>query len=125
MSLREYFENTRGRGVLATADADGRVDAAVYARPHAMDDGTVAFIMADRLSHRNLESNPHAAYLFFESGEGYAGKRLFLTRMREEKDSPLIETLRRRCSSGEDSKGTRYLVFFRVDRVLPLVGSGE
>ena len=28
MDLKEYFENTRGRGVLATADADGRVDAA-------------------------------------------------------------------------------------------------
>ncbi len=82
MSLREYFENTRGRGVLATASADGKVDVAVYARPHAIDDETIAFIMADRLSHRNLESNPHAAYLFLESGEGYNGKRLFLTRLR-------------------------------------------
>ena len=44
MSLRDYFENTQGFGVLATADADGAVDVAVYARPHVIDDHTVAFI---------------------------------------------------------------------------------
>jgi hypothetical protein len=26
----DYFENVKGRGILATADADGRVDAAVF-----------------------------------------------------------------------------------------------
>lgn len=34
MDLNNYFENTKGRGILATADADGKVDAAVFARPH-------------------------------------------------------------------------------------------
>ena len=45
--LREYFENVKGRGVLATSDEKGMVDAAVYRTPHFMEDGTVAFIMAD------------------------------------------------------------------------------
>jgi hypothetical protein len=27
MELKEYFEQTHGRGVLATADSDGKVDA--------------------------------------------------------------------------------------------------
>ena len=66
MSLGEYFEKTKGLGVLATADSKGKVDAAIYSRPHVMDDETVAFIMADRLTHNNLQSNPHAAYLFKE-----------------------------------------------------------
>jgi hypothetical protein len=34
-----------------------------------MDDDTVAFIMAERLSHENLKKNPHAVYLFMEDGE--------------------------------------------------------
>ncbi|HPI23199.1 MAG TPA: pyridoxamine 5'-phosphate oxidase family protein, partial [Spirochaetota bacterium] len=45
MDLKDYFETRQGTGVLATADAQGNVDAALYSRPHVMDDGTVAFIM--------------------------------------------------------------------------------
>jgi hypothetical protein len=76
MDLREYFENVKGHGVLATADAEGKVDAAIYGKPHFMDDGSIAFIMADRLTHANLQSNNHAAYLFKEKGKGYKGIRL-------------------------------------------------
>ena len=86
MDLKSYFENIKGVGVLSTADKEGRVNAAVYSRPHFMEDGTIAFIMNDRLSHHNLTSNPHAAYLFMEEGPGYKGKRLFITKVREEED---------------------------------------
>ena len=34
MDLGTYFDEARGHGVLATADASGKVDAALYARPH-------------------------------------------------------------------------------------------
>ena len=84
MELSEYFEKTNGHGVLATADSSGNVDVAIYARPHFMDDDTIAFIMANRLTHANLQSNPHAAYLFIESGTGYRGKRLFLIKIQEQ-----------------------------------------
>ena len=46
MELYDYFENTKGTGVLATADAEGHVDAASCA-PTPAKDGTVAFIMAN------------------------------------------------------------------------------
>ena len=124
MSLADYFENTKGVGVLATADADGRVDAAIYARPHFMENGTVAMIMRDRLSHHNLESNPHAAYLFHEEGGGYKGKRLFLTKVREEKDTELLNSLRRRRYADKEMEG-KFLVFFNIDRELPLIGDGS
>jgi len=127
MSLREYFEGAKGLGVLATADADGRVNVALYARPHVMDDETVAFIMSDRLSHTYLESNPHAAYLFHEAGEGHDGKRLQLTRLREVTDREAIDALRRRDLPSvclPDDGESRYLVYFRVDSIRPLVGAG-
>jgi len=62
MKLSEYFENATGRGVLATSDADGKVDVAVYSRPHFIDEETIACIMTDKLTHKNLRSNPYAAY---------------------------------------------------------------
>ena len=124
MKLEGYFDSKKGIGVLSTADSEGKVDAAIYARPHFMEDGSLAIIMRDRLSHHNLQSNPHATYLFKEEGSGYSGKRLFLTKVREEENTELLESLRRRKSAygnGED----RFLVFFKLDKELPLVGDGS
>ena len=130
MTLKEYFESTKGTGVLATADAGGKVDVAIYSRPHflANDDGEVAFIMNDRLSHENVGANPHAAYLFIEEVGGYVGKRLYLTKIREETDADKIQSLRRRhLPSDCDQGGTKkqFLVHFRVDGIRPLVGAEE
>ena len=126
MDLEKYFEGAKGQGVLATADGEGRVDVAIYAKPHVMDKETVAFIMADRLTHHNLQSNHHAAYLFVEKGAGYQGIRLFLTKLREEKDSDLLYSIRSRRYPSEKEEGKpRFLVFFKVDKILPLVGPGR
>jgi hypothetical protein len=128
MKLEEYFENNEGTGGLATADSMGNVNAAVYARPHFMADDEIAFIMTDRLTHHNLQSNSKAVYLFKESGDAYKGKRLYCTKVREEKDSELIVKLRRRkyppLEKG-DKGATRYLVYFLIDRVLPLIGDND
>ena len=89
-----------------------------------MEDGTLAMIMRDRLSHHNLQSNPHATFLFKEEGSGYRGKRLYLTKVREEQNTELLQSLRRRKSTdgnGED----RFLVIFKLDKELPLVGEGK
>lgn len=123
MELTEYFKNTEGLGVLATADGDGKVNSAVYARPHVMEDGSLAFIMRDRLTHKNIQSNPHATYLFKEDGPGYKGKRIYLTKIREEENSPLIDSLSRRTyRSDESSKESKFLVYFKLEKERPLIG---
>ncbi|MEW6333559.1 MAG: pyridoxamine 5'-phosphate oxidase family protein [Thermodesulfobacteriota bacterium] len=127
MKLSDYFEDNKGVGVLSTADAEGRVNAAIYGRPHFMDDETVAFIAADRLTHANLQENPHAVYLFKEEG-GYEGRRLYLTKTREEKDSPLIDEIRRKKYPEVEGKyrtDSKFLIYFKVDKVLPLIGDGN
>jgi len=127
MSLSDYFENVQGLGILATADSDGMVDLAIYVRPHVIDETTIAFVMRERLSHQNLKSNPNAAYMFVEQGEGYVGKRLYLTKTREETNTSLIEEFRRRqpeiCAADDDSN--KYLVFLQINEVWPLVGDKE
>ena len=120
MDLKAYFENTEGYGILSTADSAGKVDAAIYSRPHFMDDGSIALIMRDRLTHHNLQSNPHACFMFIEKGPGYKGKRLFLTKTSEEQDSELLQSLRRRQYI-DDTDESKFLVFFTVDEELPLV----
>jgi hypothetical protein len=123
MNLADYFESVDGLGILGTADSEGNVDLAVYARPHVVDETTVAFIMSDRLSHQNLNSNPQAAYLFSETGSRRKGKRLYLTMTQEETDPQRIEAMRRENRKGLDSRGSKkFLVHFKVRNVRPLIG---
>ena len=124
MSLTEYFESAEGTGILSTADSDGNVDLAVYAKPHMEDDETIVLLMADKLSHSNLQSNPKAAYMFIEKEKGCQGKRLYLEKIREDNDPELVQSIRRRKrydQQGENVSGSS-AVFFKVTRVRPLVG---
>lgn len=126
MNLAGYFGNTKGTGILATADSSGAVDAAIYATPEVVDDNTIAFIMADRLSHQNLQSNPKAAYMFIEQGNGYQGKRLYLTKIDEVENPEMSDDLRDESKKldGYTEGQMFFRVQFRVDNVRPLVGEG-
>jgi hypothetical protein len=125
MDLKEYFLGVKGNGILSTADDKGVVNAAVYATPHSMEDGLVAFIMREYKTHENITVNPHACFLFIEAGK-MDGKRIYLTKVKEEKNSELLFSLRRRCTHEEkETKENLYLVFFKVDKILPLIGHTE
>jgi hypothetical protein len=131
MGLTDYFAKVEGIGVLATSDSQGNVDLALYARPHVINEDELAFIMGDHLSHDNVSSNPHAAYMFLEHGEqrgasghgGYSGLRLYLTRTEEETDPQKIEEIRRENRKGRDhGDPQKYLVHFKVDGTRRLIG---
>ena len=123
MDWREYFETARGTGFLATSNASGEVDIAVYARPRVLPDGTLAFAMTDRLTHANLRENPKAVYAFLE--KGFQGVRVYLELVREETEGPALEEARRRAEEivgpGTGEK-VKYLACFRVVKHLSLVG---
>jgi hypothetical protein len=125
MKLSEYFETATGIGVLATTDASGQVNQAIYSRPHFLDqndDGTCAFVMSNRLSHDNVRHNPSASYLFIEEGEGFVGKRLSLTIIEEETDPEKIEAIRHRNIPAISEEEGKYLVHFHIEGVRPLIG---
>jgi len=127
MNLKEYFENTRGKGFLATASSEGNVDIAVYSRPHILEDGTLAFIMRDRLTHAYLQGNDFATYAFLEEDGGYKGVRLFMKKIGEDSDEELIASMTRRHLTPEENaaKGQKFIVYFNVDKVLNLIGGTE
>lgn len=127
MKLADYFQNTAGTGILATANKNGEVDAAIFATPHVIDEAEVAFIMRDRLTHKNLQSNPFAIYLFMEEGAFYKGTRIFLKKIKEDTNPDLIASMtRRRLPPDEDkARGPKFIVYFEITRTLPLVGTGK
>ena len=126
MKLSEYFEKTQGIGVLATTDASGQVNQAIYSRPHFTDDNdddTCSFIMSNRLSHDNVEHNPSASYLFIEEGKDYVGKRLSLTVIGEETDPEKIKAIRHCNIPTISEEEGKYLVHFHIEGVRPLIGN--
>ena len=126
MNWQEYFDRVQGTGFLATSGRAGDVNIAVYSRPKVMRDGTLAFGMADRLTHANLSENPKAVYAFRE--RGYEGVRIYLEKVREEAGGPVLGEIRDRADaivgSGTGAQ-VKYLVYFRVTNYLRLVGDEQ
>lgn len=122
MDLQTYFKEHTGTGVLATADDKGVVNTAIYARPHVLDDKTVAFIMRDRLTRQNVLKNNSANYLFVESGPAYKGMRLNLKMIDESTDPEMIASLASRKYTTDEA---RFAVRFSVEKGLELVGGDE
>lgn len=125
MDLNTYFEQHRGTGIMCTADGNGKPNGAVYARPHFNADGTISFIMRDRLTHANLQENPQAHYLFIEQAEGTRGIRLCLKKTGESEDQELIAALSRRPPKAQPDGESKYLVSFRIEKALELLGGAE
>lgn len=127
MKLKDYFAMHKGAGVLATADADGMVNAAVYAKPHITEGGRAAFVMRERGTYRNICENPSATYLFMEAGVPYSGIRMHLQKTGEEEDEKLIAQMTRAWLTPEEDEalGPKHLVFFRIDKIRRLVGDDD
>ncbi|MFH1370700.1 MAG: pyridoxamine 5'-phosphate oxidase family protein [Planctomycetota bacterium] len=123
MELQEYFENTEGIGILATSSVDGNVDLALYARPYIIDEHTIAFSMLERRCFSNIQSNPKAAYMFVERGEGYKGTRLYLGKIGEETDTNRIKEIKEQHKKRYSTEtADKHLVYFKITETRPLVG---
>ncbi len=127
MKLESYFDKIKGFGILSTADSNGKVNASAISKPFVVDEDTVAFVMPGNLTHKNLQSNPHAAYYFLEKSDKYDGIRLYLTKIKESRDMAVIEEIRKKrypIFTTKYNNESKYAVYFKVDKALPLVASG-
>jgi len=122
MDYKDYFNSTSGKGFLSTANAKGEVNSAFYSRPYVLDDGTFVFGMTDRLTHANLQENPHAIYAFNEGG--FSGRRFYLEKIKEETEGPMLEKAKEaanKCAFPGAGSMVKFMVSFKVTKDLPLV----
>lgn len=123
MNLAELFTHP-GLGILSTSSPDGKVNSAVYARPHVIDETTLVWGMTDKRTYQNLILNRHAAFLFKTGGPGFSGVRLALELIRTEEDGDLLATIK---ANTDDIVGpgagaaVTHAVWFRVTEVRPLI----
>lgn len=124
MDLEKYFEKANGVGVLSTADGQGNVDSAIYAKPQVVDNNTIILVMRERLSHQNIQQNPRAVYTFIENARANKGLRLYLSMQRQETNQSLAKKIIAAqpeiCPSRDDSN--KYIVCFNVEKIRQLVG---
>lgn len=123
MNLAELFPEG-GRGVIATADAAGQVNTAVYAIPRVIDRETLAWGMTQGRTHANLLANPNASYLYLAPSRGGNGWRLTL-QVKEIQDSgTLLQDIREHTAkivSAQAAEAVRFVAFFKVTEIRPLV----
>lgn len=123
MNLAELFPEG-GRGVIATADSSGRVNTAVYAIPHVIDEELLAWGMGQGRTHSNLLENPNASYLYLAPSRGSNGWRLTL-QLKEIQDSgAMLNQIREhtaRIVSAQAGEAVRYVALFKVAEIRPLV----
>lgn len=125
MKISEYFNSASGTGILSTANKDGEVNGAIYAKPSINSSREVSFITRNKKTRANLQQNPHAHYLFIEANNGYKGVRMSLTMTKESTDKVLIDKLSRRKHASSEVGSDRYLVTFEVNKVIELIGDKE
>jgi hypothetical protein len=119
MDLYDLFENNMGTGVLSTANSEGEVNSAIYARPHIKGD-LALFICLQRKNFENLQQNPHAYYLFRTDGGGYDGVRLELLLQEVREDEEEVKSLRRRHTDMEEKE---FVLVFKILKTHPLIGA--
>jgi hypothetical protein len=123
MNLAKYFEKNEGIGILATSDAKGNVNLAIYAPPYIIGEKKIAFSMLERRSYGNLQSNPKAAYMFIEQDEHYKGKRLYLVKAGEKTDAGKIKKIKEQHKNRFNTESAgKHLVYFKITETRPLVG---
>ena len=62
--------------------------------------------------------------MFTEKGRGCKGKPLLLSKVREEQDSDLLQSLHYGQHINENDEA-KFLVFIKIDKELPMVGAGN
>jgi len=123
MKLAELFPEG-GRGIIGTADANGRVNQAVFATPKVIDEETLAWGFTEGRSFTNLKQNPQASYLYLAPTRGYSGWRLSLTYKEETAEGELLESIKAaatQASGPQAGAAVKHLVYFKVDEVRPLL----
>jgi len=123
MKLAELFPEG-GRGIIATADAKGVINQAVFAVPHVINEETLAWGFSEGRSLLNLRENPQASYLYLAPTRGYSGWRLTLTAKKEEREGEVLESIRagaRNAAGPQAGAALAAVVYFKVDEVRPLM----
>lgn len=125
--VMEIFNKSPRIGTLSTADRKGEVNVAVFGSPQMIDENTVVMGIGRNRSFRNLQENPHAAFIIVEPGKtmmDWKGVRVYLEVMDIETGGGFFEEVRdgiSRAAGKAVADMIHAAIRFRVTEVRPVV----
>jgi hypothetical protein len=125
--VMKMFNKQPRVGSLATADRNGKVNAAVFGSPRMIDKDTVIMAIGDNRSYRNLQENPMATFLVVEPGtepKTWKGVRVYLEVDSIESYGELLDSLRekiRKLAGNASANAIKAAIRFKVTDVRPLI----
>ncbi|MBU1274073.1 MAG: pyridoxamine 5'-phosphate oxidase family protein [Proteobacteria bacterium] len=120
--------NRPGRvGVLATASADGKPNAAYFGSPRLDVEGKLVMGMMENRSLANLEANPYAVFFTVQGapvGFTTPGWRLYLECKQIDREGEVLAQVKKaiaKAAGEQAAAGIKAGVVFEVTKVRPLV----
>jgi hypothetical protein len=125
--VMEMFNRENRIGALATSNANGDVNAAVFGSPRMIDEDTVIMAIGDNRSFKYLQENPKASFIVIEPGEtpaSWKGIRLYLEVDGFERYGEVLDSFReniRKLAGNKSADAIQAAIRFKVLDVRPLI----
>jgi hypothetical protein len=125
--VMKMFNKEARIGILATANNDKEVNAAVFGSPKMIDEDTVIMAIGDNRSAKYLEENPKASFIVVEPGAEPAtwkGARLYLEVESFERYGEVLDSFRasiRKVAGDKSANAIQAAIRFKVTDVRPLI----
>jgi predicted pyridoxine 5'-phosphate oxidase superfamily flavin-nucleotide-binding protein len=125
--LMELFNKYPRIGVLATANKEGDVNAAVFGSPQMIDENTVVMGIGENRSYRNLQRNPKAVFIVVEPGEtvmDWKGARVYLEAVDMETYGKFFDQIKQNIAKAAGEQAAKMIqaaVRFKITEVRPIV----
>jgi len=123
----KMFNKEARIGILATANNDKDVNAAVFGSPKMIDEDTVIMAIGDNRSAHYLKENPKASFIVVEPGDAPAtwkGARLYLEVEAFEGYGEVLDSFRaniRKVAGDKSANAIKAAIRFKVTDVRPLI----
>jgi len=125
--VMKMFNKEARIGILATANNDKDVNAAVFGSPKMIDEDTVIMAIGDNRSANYLKENPKASFIVVEPGDAPAtwkGARLYLEVEAFEGYGEVLDSFRaniRKIAGDKSANAIKAAIRFKVTDVRPLI----
>ncbi len=125
--VMKMFNKEARIGILATANNDKDVNAAVFGSPKMIDEDTVIMAIGDNRTAHYLKENPKASFIVVEPGDAPAtwkGARLYLEVEAFEGYGEVLDSFRaniRKVAGDKSANAIKAAIRFKVTDVRPLI----
>ena len=129
--LKEYFNKMPRLGVLATANKDGKVDAAYFGSAQMVDEKTIFMGCGKNRTFGYLQENPNAVFVIMEPGQTppeWKGVRIYLKMTDCQTSGEKLDSLKvqLRAKAGEAAANMMHAaITFAVQEVRPFADFGQ